>query len=275
MQQIPFFCAVLEGSFGLAVPNISPIIAHSGDFILVRLARCFETFSMDRKPGDKHQSVPIDRGDGVFRLGRQKGKAEMRKLIGFGAFALENADLLAGLLPPLVHIQGDERLTTLVGLIDDKARTTRCARTGVMIRLPDVLMIEALRSKQAAAVTPGLLRGLSDKRVGAALRALHMNPDRPWTVMALAEEANLSRSAFFEPFRKAVGQAPMEYLLQWRMHLARQMLSQMPSAQVAACVGSGSTSAFSSAFTRYMGISLSNWLREHMGITAQARHLEP
>lgn len=38
-------------------------------------------------------------------------------------------------------------------------------------------------------------------------------PDRPWTVTALAREAALSRSAFFERFSSIVGMPPMMYLL--------------------------------------------------------------
>ncbi|TGT70159.1 AraC family transcriptional regulator, partial [Mesorhizobium sp. M8A.F.Ca.ET.161.01.1.1] len=70
----------------------------------------------------------------------------------------------------------------------------------------------------------GLGRGLGDERLSAALRAMHDRPGHPWTVVDLAKEAALSRSAFFARFNRIVGVAPMEYLLTWRMALARQFL---------------------------------------------------
>ncbi len=53
---------------------------------------------------------------------------------------------------------------------------------------------------------------------------MHGEPTRAWTVGALAKEAALSRSTFFERFRREVGVAPMEYLLGWRMAMAKDML---------------------------------------------------
>ncbi|MEO9338771.1 helix-turn-helix domain-containing protein [Mesorhizobium sp. SB112] len=47
--------------------------------------------------------------------------------------------------------------------------------------------------------------------------------------MDLAREAALSRSTFFERFRREVGVAPMEYLLGWRMALAKDRLLRKAS----------------------------------------------
>lgn len=258
----PFFCAALEGSFQIAAEHAEPITVRAGDFVLLPMARRFETFSLDRNPGDPRQSIPFDCGDGVFRLGDQDGDPTMRKLIGYGEFRAEHSDTLAALLPTVIHIENDARLTTLVELIDNEARTRRPAKTGVMTRLLGVLMIEALRSSAASSVSAGLLRGLADERVGASLRALHADPAASWTSEKLAGEAGLSRSAFFDRFSRTVGMSPMEYLLHWRMHLARQLLPDKPAAQVAHAVGYGSTSAFSTAFTRHVGTTPTSFIRE-------------
>ena len=53
---------------------------------------------------------------------------------------------------------------------------------------------------------------------------MHERPAHPWTIVELAKEAALSRSTFFERFSRAVGLAPMEYLLTWRMALAKDLL---------------------------------------------------
>ena len=65
----------------------------------------------------------------------------------------------------------------------------------------------------------------------------------------------MSRSAFFARFSRLVGMTPMDYLLGWRMGLAKRLLGRNSAtvAEVAARVGYGSASAFSVAFSRYVG----------------------
>jgi AraC-like DNA-binding protein len=93
---------------------------------------------------------------------------------------------------------------------------------------------------------------------------MHDSMARPWTVAQLAKEAALSRSAFFERFSRAVGVAPMAYLLAWRMALAKNLLRRKEGgvAEVAERVGYGSASAFSVAFTRHVGLPPTRYARE-------------
>jgi AraC-like DNA-binding protein len=92
---------------------------------------------------------------------------------------------------------------------------------------------------------------------------MHERPTEPWTVAQLAKEAALSRSAFFARFNRAVGVAPMEYLLAWRMALAKNLLRRKEAgvAEVAERVGYSSASAFSVAFTRYVGLPPTRYAR--------------
>ena len=92
---------------------------------------------------------------------------------------------------------------------------------------------------------------------------MHGDPSRTWTVSELAKEAALSRSAFFDRFARIVGVRPMEYLLGWRMALARDLLQRerLALSEVAARVGYGSTSTFSTAFSRYVGLSPGRYAR--------------
>jgi AraC-like DNA-binding protein len=85
-------------------------------------------------------------------------------------------------------------------------------------------------------------------------------------VAQLAKEAALSRSAFFERFSRVVGVTPMEYLLAWRMALARNLLRRKEGgvAEVAERVGYGSASAFSVAFTRHVGLPPTRYAREEI-----------
>lgn len=260
----PFCCAVLEGSFNFAEPTVGTIALSAGDFVLLPFAREFQTFSLDRSCSDRMLQGPIELEPNVFRVGDEQGEPDMRHLIGYGVFGSDDAELLASLLPPVIHVRGDPRLTTLLQLIDDETASVRSARTSVLTRLLELLMIEALRSATGPHAPPGLLRGLADERLSPALRAMHQHPGQPWTVARLASEAGLSRSAFFDRFGRMVEMTPMEYLLHWRMLTAKSLVLEKSIAEVAEHVGYTSASTFGTAFSKYTGRSPSAFRQERL-----------
>ena len=253
----PFYCAILEGSCRLAVDGHETITLCAGDFVLLPSALSF-TMSDAQSPLPRTAAMDCATRllPGEIRHGVQDGPPDARGLVGYCVFESPDAALLVSLIPQLIHVRGDERLATLVKLVGDESRERRPARDVILSRLLEVLLIEALRSAAGTEASPGLVRGLADERLSVAIRRMHENPTKPWTVVQLAGEATMSRSAFFERFHRAVGVAPMEYLLGWRMALAKNLLRKkdVGVAQVAQHVGYGSASAFSVAFTRYVGI---------------------
>jgi AraC-like DNA-binding protein len=260
----PFFCVVLEGRCRLAADGASPLILQEGDFVLIPAAAGFTTSSL-APPGPGDRDIPrCCLPHGEIRHGRQDGDPDVRLLIGYCVFGSPDAALLVPLLPRLVHVRGEPRLATLVQLVRDESKAQRPARNMVLARLLEVLLIEALRSNTGGVSSPGLVRGLADERLAAALRRMHEQPAYPWTVAALAKEAALSRSAFFERFNREVGTAPMEYLQAWRMAMAKDLLRRREGgvAEVAERVGYGSASAFSTAFTRHVGMPPAQYGRE-------------
>ncbi len=252
----PFYCVVLDGTCRLTAAGHAPIVLTKGDFVLIPAADDF-TFESVAPPAADTYTEPVVTGDGEVRLGRAQGPADITILVGHCAFGSPDAALLVALLPQLVHVRGERRLATLVELVGDETRGSRPARDLVLTRLLEVLLMEALRSTTGMATSPGLLRGLADPRLAIAIRRIHENPAHNWTVAELAGDAALSRSTFFDRFRRAMGTAPMEYLLTWRMALAQTLLRRRETriAEVARRVGYGSASAFSVAFTRHVGVS--------------------
>lgn len=106
----------------------------------------------------------------------------------------------------------------------------------------------------------GWLAGVNDPYVGKVLRLLHADPLRNWTVEELAREAAISRSALAARFADLVDEAPMHYLLNWRMQLAKQMLRDSRTVQdVALHVGYESEAAFNRAFKRVTGSPPVTW----------------
>jgi AraC-like DNA-binding protein len=264
----PFYCVILEGVCRLAPDGAAPLRLEAGDFVLMPAAA---GFTMDGVDADPH--APADERVSFLpgpetRHGSPAGAADVRMLVGYCEFGSPDARMLVSLLPQLVHVRGEDRLATYVRLVRDETLARRPARDLMLARLLEVLLIEALRAGPGAAVTPGLVRGLADERLAAALKKMHERPHHPWTVAALAKEAALSRSAFFERFSREVGAAPMAYLLAWRMAMAKALLrgGDAGVAEVAERTGYGSASAFSTAFARHVGVPPGRYAREAMAL---------
>ncbi|HTM76479.1 MAG TPA: AraC family transcriptional regulator [Devosia sp.] len=261
----PFFCVILEGAARLSVAGQPPLELRQGDFILVPAANPFTMQSFEPDNGDGVAPLAVTMLDGETRHGDPNGAPNMRMLVGRLAFGSPDAALLVALLPRLIHIRGEKRLATLVQLIRSEAQDDRPARDMILERLLQVLLIEALRSASDGISSSGLLRGLADGRLAIAIRRMHEGPGNAWTVEALANEAALSRSVFFDRFRKEVGMPPMAYLLSWRMALAKSLLRRREGGitEIAERVGYGSASAFSVAFTRFVGTPPTRYAREN------------
>jgi AraC-like DNA-binding protein len=251
----PSFCIVIEGSCRLAVDKLPPLTLEAGDFVLLPATPGFVISGFEAVTPVRMDPKAAAKATGDVRHGRKGGRPDVRLLGGYFVFDSPDAALLVSLLPALVHVRGVERLSTLVRLVGEESADQRAGRDLVLSRLVEVLLVEALRATSGEEAPPGLLRGLADARVAHAMRLIHGNPERSWTVAQLATKAALSRSTFFERFTRAVGLPPMEYLLAWRMAVAKDLLRRqdLALAEVAERVGYGSASTFSTAFSRYVG----------------------
>jgi AraC-like DNA-binding protein len=251
----PSFCAVLEGGCRLMVDEHDPLTLEAGDFLLMPATPGFTMSGFEpTEPVTITPTLAVSSAD-ELRHGRPDGPAEVRLFGGYFVFASPDAALIVSLLPRLMHIRGEPRLAGLVRLVREESLDQRSGRDLVLARLAEVLLIEALRSCTAATASPGLLGGLADPRLGAAIRQMHASPGRAWTVEQMAREAALSRSGFFDRFSRAVGVPPMAYLHSWRMALAKDLLRRrdVGLAEIAERVGYSSASTFSTAFSRHVG----------------------
>lgn len=258
----PSFCAVLEGSCLLAVDGHAPVTLEAGDFVLLPATPGF-TMSGFEAALPTHIDPKVDPASSLeIRHGTADGPPDVRLLGGW--FLLDSPDpaLLVSLLPALVHVRGVPRLSMVVRLLGEEADDDRPGREVVLSRLVELLLVESLR-RAPEDTPPGLLRGLADARLAPALRQMHGEPARAWTVAQLANAAALSRSSFFDRFMRTLGVAPMEYLLRWRMALAKDLLRHhdVGIAEAAERVGYSSASTFSTAFSRHVGQSPARYAR--------------
>ncbi|XXU38259.1 AraC family transcriptional regulator [Sorangium sp. So ce1000] len=259
----PSFSAVLEGSCRLAVEGQRAVTLEAGDFVLLPATPGFTLSGFDPVRPERIDPKVTPAPTGEVRHGTRGGRPDVRLLGGYFVFDSPDAALMVSLLPALVHVRGVERLSVLVRLVGEESNEQKAGRDLVLTRLVEVMLIEALRSTSGDDAPPGLLRGLADARLAAAIRQMHGQLSRSWTVAELAKAAALSRSTFFERFTRTVGLPPMEYLLALRMAVARDLLRRhdLGIAEVAERVGYGSASTFSTAFSRHVGQPPSRYAR--------------
>jgi AraC-like DNA-binding protein len=172
-------------------------------------------------------------------------------------------------LPRVVVLHGvasrRRPLGRLLELAVDEARAARDGRREVLRRLSELMFVEVIRHRasDAAAGTTGWLAGLREPVVARALAHLHAEPARPWTLGTLAAAAACSRTTLTERFGRIVERPPMQYLGEWRMQCAAQLLSdpRQKVASVGRAVGYASEASFSRAFRRSTGLAPERWRR--------------
>jgi AraC-like DNA-binding protein len=190
-----------------------------------------------------------------------------------GAYVL-SGDIGRGLLealPPILTLSAaaDDPLHDVIGLLSSELATRAPGQQTVLDRLLDVLLVLAIRAGfQRSEHAPRWYQASADARLGPALSAMHADPARPWTVPELAAISGLSRAAFARIFQLALGQAPMQYLTDWRMTLARDDLraGDLTLAQIGERTGYSSPYAFAAAFRRHHGLPPGRWRRREMAL---------
>jgi len=127
----------------------------------------------------------------------------------------------------------------------------------VIDQLTRVLFIQAVRTCFTAVPDWGgtWLAAITDPEIGRALQLMHSRLDAPWTVAALADAVCLSRSVFASRFKALVSQSPLQYLLEYRMQKAAELLleDRCGIKEIPAQVGYATRAAFSNAFKRWSG----------------------
>jgi AraC-like DNA-binding protein len=189
-------------------------------------------------------------------------------LCGAYQFAGDVGKQLVDALPPILHLPrgDDDPLHDAIGLLSRELVSPAPGQQTVLDRLLDVVLVQALRSSlRQSSQAPRWYQASTDPRLDPALRAIHSDAARPWTVPELAALSGLSRAAFARAFRAALGQAPMQYLTDWRMTLARDHLrcSDLSLGQIADLTGYTSSYAFAAAFRRHHGQPPGQWRRDH------------
>jgi AraC-like DNA-binding protein len=204
------------------------------------------------------QEIPQLRSFGVRRWGNAAdGATEV--LTGTYNAEGEVSRRLLDALPPRLVLRRDEWQTPVLGLLAAEMLRDDVGQDAVLDRLLDLLLIDAVRThfSRAELAAPGWYRARRDPVVAQAVRLLQESPAEPWTVGTLARQARVSRATLARRFADVVGQPPMEFLTQWRVTLAADLILDPAEtvASVARAVGYSSPYALSAAFKRVRGVS--------------------
>lgn len=269
-ERVVIFHLITEGECYVELGNAPPVRLIAGDAVVFPQG---DAHRMSSQPG--HAPAADVRLDKLLlrrphELAYGGGGPTTRLMCGYLACDARLARMLLAGLPPLVrvNVRGSNAgiwLEASVRYALAEARSPRPGGAGVLAKLAEVLFIEVLRlymNEQREGRT-GWLAGVGDPLVGAALNALHKSPAQAWTLDELARTAATSRSVLAERFQHLVGSSPMQYLTQWRMLLASNLLcrSNAPLARIAEEVGYQTDTAFSRAFRREFGAPPAAWRR--------------
>jgi AraC-like DNA-binding protein len=274
------FNAVVSGECWLSVEDVpDPVCLKAGDCFLLPSGKPFRLASDLTLP-------PIDAYT-LFSAAREGGRVLCNGggdflLVG-SRFALTgaHANILLGVLPPIVHIHKESEQAALRWSLERMMQELHEQRPGnhlIAQHLAHMMLVQALRLYLAEGLSGGVgwLFALADQQIGATINAMHENPAHRWTLRALAEWACLSRSSFALKFKQTVGATPMEYLTRWRMLLAGDRLTDSSDSivEIALSLGYESESAFSTAFKRVMGCSPRQYSRKGNLALAAPEHRE-
>ncbi|GLW33687.1 AraC family transcriptional regulator [Actinoplanes regularis] len=254
------FHVVLEGSCWLIPAGGPPVPLGVGDVVCLphgcghALADSLST-PLDAVPSGALSQVRPVRDDGPGAL----------TVLLCGAYTLDRTrpHPLFAELPELVHLPARlghrSPLHAAVNLLGDEVTDPDHGTQAVVAALLDVMLLYIVRGwlaeRSSAGPATGWAATLNDPAITAALRGIHEEPARQWTVEALGAIAGLSRAAFARRFTALAGRPPLGYLTWWRMTLAARMLrdTDRPLQAVAQRVGYTSAFAFAKAFKREYG----------------------
>ena len=193
-------------------------------------------------------------------------------------YGIGGASPVVGALPPVmvVRLRDSPRLAALVELISDEMRPAMAGRQAALNRLCELAVVALLRTcLESGVACASALAGLADAQLSKALEAMHLLPEREWSLDELASLAGMSRARFAVRFREAVQATPGDHLASCRIAKAQQLLRQGGRLKsVAEAVGYASASALTRAFTRVVGNAPAHWL-SHVGTERSERPGRP
>lgn len=188
-----------------------------------------------------------------------EGEPDTKIICGRFRFEQVQDNMVLAALPPVVVLREQSaRLRRIVEGIRDELEEDRLGSAAIAASLASSLMVILLTIYfESTAERRGILALLTQRQTAKVFAAMLSEPARPWMLNDLAKQANTSRATLVRMFQKAVNAAPLAFLADLRLSLARHrvLTTRTPLALIAEEVGYQSESAFSRAYNRRFGVS--------------------
>jgi AraC-like DNA-binding protein len=264
------FGLILSGSALLKVSSQKVSTPLSGGDVFIILDD--SEFSIMDKSGSKTMDCTEMKNymvGNTVKLGG--GGAQTIFIIGRFEINLLDANPILKVLPKFLHLKLNKNRThsfqSVLELLSLETQQPGLASNSMINKLCEMMFIHAVRVyvDESQGGKQGWLAGLADKKLSETIQLVHKNLDKNWTVESMALSAKMSRSAFAARFKKVVGNSPLEYLKQWRMHKAGQLIRKNDAklSQVGVAVGYGSESAFTKVFKKEMSMTPSEFRKRY------------
>ena len=177
-------------------------------------------------------------------------------------FEEASENLLIAALPEVIVLRGGEpslvdRVRTLMFCIRDELDGNDAGAMAIATDLASAMFIMMLRQHLANyPPVEGLLALLGHPATAKAVIAMLRGPSYEWTLDELAARAAVSRATLIRSFGRIAGIAPLTFLTELRLALARRRLAMTRDtiSQIAADIGYQSEAALSRAFHRHFGV---------------------
>ncbi len=161
-------------------------------------------------------------------------------------------------LPEIIHISDSEKndlswLKNISDLVIQEAGNEQSGSNVIVNKLGEILFIHVLRAYiQRRSTGNGFLAAIRDERISKVLKAIHTSPEIDWQLSSLAQLAGMSRTSFSNHFKAILGDTPLNYITQWRILQAKELLKESNKSvgEVAEEVGYQSEAAFNRVFKK-------------------------
>lgn len=260
----------LRGHTWIVRNGSDPVLVATGDIAIVKGSSPYLIGDEPTRVADimVRAGNRLTRPDGTdvtdaFHLGpRTTGRSlDGSTIVASGTYQIGNdlSGRLLSALPDIVHVTRVDAQNPALTFLVDEIATDGAGQQVMLDRLLDIALVSTLRAwfDHPETQTPGWYRAHTDPVAGYALRLMHEDPKRPWTIARLAEATSCSRASLARRFTALVGEPPMSYLANWRIALAADLLStsNLTIEAIANRVGYSNAFALSVAFKRIRGIS--------------------